>query len=99
MQKVLRLEIIRNGLVVASDNFVNLLLPAGLHVPAGAYRGKKFSQRDLDHGEVVVRNLENQGPRVTKQVRYTTTETKKNLKNIVIQLLYAVQNIDRNKAG
>jgi hypothetical protein len=58
MQKVLRFEIIRNRFVVAGDYFVNLLLPAGLHVTASPNCREKFSERDLNHGEIVVRNLE-----------------------------------------
>jgi hypothetical protein len=57
MEKLLSLEIIRNLFVVTSDDFVNLFLPAGLRIPADPDSGKELAERDLHHGEEMIRDL------------------------------------------
>ena len=57
LKKVLRLEVVGNGLVVAGDNFVNLFLPGGLGVPAHLDRVEELAQRCLHHRAKVVRHL------------------------------------------
>jgi hypothetical protein len=57
MEKLGGLEIIRNLFVVASDNFVDLLFPAGLGVSPGPDSGEKLAQSDFNDRKEVIRHL------------------------------------------
>ena len=56
-EELLRLEVLRDGLVEALDDLVDLLLPAGLDVLALAHRDKELPQGGLHHRQEVVGNL------------------------------------------
>ncbi len=48
-EELLRLEVLRDGLVESRDDLVNLLLPTRLGVFAVADRKEEFAQRRLNH--------------------------------------------------
>ena len=57
LEELLRLEVLRDGLVVPGDHLVDLLLPAALRVLAVAHRHEELAQRRLHDGQKVVGNL------------------------------------------
>ena len=54
LEELLRLEVLRDGLVVPGDHLVDLLLPAALGVLAVAHRHEELPQRRLHHRQKVV---------------------------------------------
>lgn len=57
LQEVLRLEVVGNGFVVSSDNFVNLFLPGGLRVAANLDGIEKLSKGGLHNRAKMVGHL------------------------------------------
>ena len=57
LQELLSFEVLRDGLVVAGDHLVDLLLPAALGVLAVAHRHEEFPQCCLHHRQKVVGHL------------------------------------------
>ena len=57
LEELLGLEVLRDGLVVAGDDLVDLFLPARLGVLALADGEEELAEGRLDHGEEVIGNL------------------------------------------
>ena len=58
LEELLGLEVVRNGLVKPGDDFVDLLLPAGLWVLPIPDRGKELTQGCFNNWQEMIWNLE-----------------------------------------
>ncbi len=58
LEELVRLEVLRDGLVKALDDLVDLLLPAGLGVLALTDGQEELAQGRLDHWQEVLGHLQ-----------------------------------------